>query len=153
MPGLESFIVNESLILNPTGYVPLAAELQLETSEPVQVELEILGLSDDLESLIHRFEERATSFSLPVLGLYPAHRNTLLIRFYDADNQLLGEESRPIDTPQLLSELPEIQVRVNTERKKPGMNLVSYFGRSAVAVYLKFRSCLTNTAISAGMQI
>ena len=44
MPGLESFIVNESLILNPTGYVPLAAELQLETSEPVQVELEILGL-------------------------------------------------------------------------------------------------------------
>ncbi|MYH08375.1 MAG: aryl-sulfate sulfotransferase [Rhodothermaceae bacterium] len=130
MPGLESFIVNESLILNPTGYVPLAAELQLETSEPVQVELEILGLSNDLESLIHRFEKRATSFSLPVLGLFPAHRNTLLIRFYDAENQLLGEESRPIDTPQLLSELPEIQVRVNTERKKPGMNLVSFFGRS-----------------------
>jgi arylsulfate sulfotransferase len=130
MPGLESLIVNESLILNPTGYVPLAAELQLETSEPVQVELEILGLNNDSESLIHRFEERAKSFSLPVLGLYPAHRNTLLIRFYDAEDQLLGEESRPIDAPQLLSELPEIKVSVNTERKKPGMNLVSFFGRT-----------------------
>ncbi len=129
-PGLENFIVSESLLLNPTGYVPLAAELKLETSQPVQVELEILGRENDTESLTHRFEERATSFALPVLGLYPAHSNTLLIRFYDDDDQLLGEENRSIDTPQLLPELPEIQVSVNTERKKPGMNLVSFFGRA-----------------------
>ena len=104
-PGLESFIVSESLLLNPTGYVPLAAELKLETSQPVQVELEILGRDNDTESLTNRFEERATSFALPVLGLYPAHRNTLLIRFYDADDQLLGEENRSIDTLRLLPSL------------------------------------------------
>lgn len=128
--GLGHLITSESLVLNPTGYVPLAAELKLETTEPVQVELEIQSRTADQEPLIHRFEETGTSFTLPVLGLYPAHNNTLHIRFYNRENQLLGEETRPVDTPELLPELPTIEVRVNTGRKKPGMNLVSYFGHT-----------------------
>ena len=128
--GLSHLITSESLILNPTGYVPLSAELKLQTTQPVQVELEIVSRNDDAENLIHRFEETGTSFTLPVLGLYASYSNTLLIRFYDSQNQLLGEETRPIDTSQLLPELPTINVRVNTARKKPGMNLVSYFGHT-----------------------
>ena len=128
--NLEHLITSETLTLNPTGYVPLAAELKLTTKEPVQVELEIAGRDANLESLTHRFEQVSTSFSLPVLGLYPAHRNTLRIRFYNDSNQLLGEETRIIDTSPLLLELPNITVRVNTGRKKPGMNLVSYFGHA-----------------------
>ena len=123
-------ITTESLLLNPTGYVPLAAELKLETRVPVQVEIEVAGRTSDSEPLIHRFEEIATSFTLPILGLYPEHTNTLHIRFYDNRNQLMGEESRSIDTQKLLPELPGINVSVNTGRQKPGMNLVSYFGHT-----------------------
>jgi len=128
--GLERYIVSESLILNPTGYVPLAAELTLETSEPVMAELEIESLTESGDPLIHRFSEFNTSLTLPVLGLYPSHRNTIHLRFYDRQNQLLGQEMRFIDTPDILPELPTIKVNVNTTRKKQGMNLVSYFGHT-----------------------
>ena len=78
----------------------------------------------------HRFKRTDTSFTLPVLGLYAAHRNILRIRFYGKGHQLLGEETRHIDTPPLLPELPEITVHVNRDRKRPGMNLVSYYGHT-----------------------
>ena len=125
-----NLISSESLVLNPTGYTPLSAELKLETTQAVQIELEIESLNDDEENLIHRFEETGTSFTLPVLGLYASHSNTLHIRLYGSGNQLLGEEIRIIDTPKLLPELPTIDVLVNTGRKKPGMNLVSYVGHT-----------------------
>ncbi len=123
---LKHLITSESLILNPTGYTPLAAELTLKTAQSVQVELEIVSPYDGEESLIHRFEESDTSFTLPVLGLYPSHTNRLQIRFYNRENQLLGQETRLIETPPLIVELPVIRVHVNTGRKKSGMNLVSY---------------------------
>jgi len=128
--SLRHVISRDTLILNPSGYTPLVAELQMETSQPVQVELEIESPNEEEENLIHRFEEVGTSFTLPVLGLYASHRNTLHIRFYDSGKQLLGGETRTIDTPELIKELPVINVRLNTVRKKPGMNLVSYQGHT-----------------------
>jgi len=128
--GLTSLITSESLILNPMGYTPLAAELKLKTTQSVQVELEIVSPNENENNLIHRFEKSDTSFTLPVLGLYVAHSNHLHIRFYDSENQLLGQETRLIDTPQLFPEPPTIEIIVNTERKKSGMNLVTYAGRT-----------------------
>ena len=130
----DHVITQDTLILNPTGYTPLSAELKLETSQPVQIELEIVSPYDGEENLIHRFDETGTSFTLPVLGLYPSHNNALLIRLYDRANQFLGQETRWIDTPQLISGLPTISVIVNTGRQKPGMNLVSYTGHSNSSV-------------------
>jgi len=116
--GLTSLITSEHLILNPTGHTPLTAELTLKTAQPVQVELEIVSPYDGEENLIHRFEEIDTLFTLPVLGLYASHNNQLQIRFYDRQDQLLGQETRLIETPQLLPELPTIHVKVNTGQKK-----------------------------------
>ncbi len=127
---LKHLITSESLILNPTGYTPLSAELTLKTAQSVQVELEIVSPYDGEDNLIHRFEESDTSFTLPVLGLYPSHNNHLQIRFFDSGNQLLGQEIRLIKTLDLIPELPVIRVDVNTGRKKSGMNLVSYWGHT-----------------------
>ncbi len=126
--GLGHLITRDTLVLNPTGYTPLAAELRLETTHPVQVELEIVSPYEGEEHLVHRFEEIASSFTLPVLGLYASHRNTLRIRFYDRGNQFLGQEIRRVETPPLIPELPTIEVVVNTGQKKSGMNLVSFGG-------------------------
>lgn len=128
--GLEHLITSESLVLNPTGYVPLAAELKLETRDSVYVELELAGIDPEAKPLIQRFDPFSSSFTLPVLGLYPSHTNTLRFRFYDRERQLLGEESRSIETGVLIPELPSIHVQVNTGRQKPGMNLVSFFGHT-----------------------
>jgi len=129
--GLTSLITSEHLILNPTGHTPLTAELTLKTAQPVQVELEIVSPYDGEENLIHRFEEIDTLFTLPVLGLYASHNNQLQIRFYDRQDQLLGQETRLIETPQLLPELPTIHVKVNTGQKKHGMNLVTFAGHTS----------------------
>ncbi len=128
--SLGHLIMRDTLILNPTGYTPLSAELKLETTQPVQVELEIESPYKNEEHLIHRFKEISTSLTLPVLGLYASHTNILHIRFYDSGNQLLGGETRMIDTQELFIEPPTIDVIVNTKRKKPGMNLVSFSGRT-----------------------
>ncbi len=71
---LKHLITSETLILNPTGYTPLAAELTLRTAQPVQVELEVVSPYDGEDNLIHRFEKIDTSFTLPVLGLYASHQ-------------------------------------------------------------------------------
>ncbi len=126
----EDLILSDSLVLNPTGYVPLAAQLHLETASAVEIEIEIVHPDRSDASLIHRFDESATSFSLPILGLFPDHNNTIRIRFYTPRNQLLGEITRSLETEELLPELPEITVKINTDRKKDGMNLVSYFGHT-----------------------
>ncbi len=118
--GLGHLITRDTLILNPTGYTPLAAELRLETTHPVQVELEIVSPYEGEEHLVHRFEEIASSFTLPVLGLYASHRNTLRIRFYDRGNQFMGQEIRRVETPPLIPELPTIEVVVNTSQKNRG---------------------------------
>ncbi len=67
--GLERYILSERLILNPTGYAPLAAEFTLKTSTPVQIELQIDPQIEGTEPLIHRFSGVNTSFMLPILGL------------------------------------------------------------------------------------
>lgn len=132
--SLADLITHDTLILNPSGSVPLAAELQLETTQPVQVELEIESPYENEEHLIHRFKDINTSFVLPVLGLYASYNNILHIRLYDSGDQLLGGETRMIDTPELFTEPPTIDVIVNTGRKKPGMNLVGFYGRTSPSI-------------------
>ena len=42
-PGGEAIVERLDITLNPSGYVPLAAEFALETTQPVQVEVYIAG--------------------------------------------------------------------------------------------------------------
>ena len=77
--SLGHLITRDILILTPTGYTPLAAELKLETTQPVQVELEIESLHENEEHLIHRFNETATSLHSQSLG--STHRTAISFIF------------------------------------------------------------------------
>lgn len=129
-PTAEEVIASEDIEMNPSGYAPLTAEITLTTTGPVQIELAIEGRLGAAGTVQHRFPEVATSFVLPVLGLYASASNTVVLRFFEADGMLIGEVMRTIDTGPLLGALPRMTVHVNTGRRKPGMNLVSYFGHS-----------------------
>ena len=116
--------------MNPSGYAPLTAEISLTTTRPVQIELAIEGRLGPAGTVQNRFPEVATSFVIPVLGLYASASNNVVLRFFEADGKPIGEVMRTIDTGPLLAALPQMTVHVNSGRKKPGMNLVSYFGHT-----------------------
>lgn len=150
-----AFVATLTVTPNPSGYAPLTAEIRLTTTIPVQVEVAVAGRGASGE-LRHRFPAVSQQAQLPVLGLYPGFENTITLRFFDAGGALLGEATRTIDTPPLLSDLPSITINTaNPAAMKPGMNLVSYFGHDgqltpqrpfifdadgAIRWYLDFRS-------------
>ena len=126
-----NFIVALSITQNPTGYAPLTAELQLQTSTPVQVEIIIEGRKGVLTDVRHQFAETGQQFTLPIAGLYPGS-NEITIRFNDPlGSTSLGEVRRMVVTPPLSEDMPEITINAaNTSAMKPGMNLVGYFGHN-----------------------
>ncbi len=127
-PDGESLIERLDITLNPSGFVPLAAEIALTTKEPVQVEVFVPGRRSTLGDVTHRFPEVATSHVLPVLGLYPSTDNLVTLRFFDDAGASLGEVTRTITTDPLIAGMPTTTVEVNRPGHKPGMSLVSYFG-------------------------
>ena len=127
-PGGEAIVERLDITLNPSGYVPLAAEFALETTQPVQVEVYIAGRNSVAADVQHRFKAVSTTHKLPVLGLYPSTDNTVVLRFFDANGASLGEVSRTVTTDPLIAGMPTAAVTINRPGRKPGMHLVSYFG-------------------------
>jgi arylsulfate sulfotransferase len=126
------FITSLSITPNPYGYAPLTAVVTLTTSRPVQVELVVVGRDGAASDVRHRFEDEIQQAALPVLGLYPSFTNTITLYFFDTGGAPLGDVSRSVTTPPLLSDLPTVSVDAATPgAMKSGMNLVSYFGHNS----------------------
>ena len=122
------FITSLSFSTNPSGYAPLTAELTVQTSRPVQLEIVVLGKNGEITDARHLFEGVTQDTTLPVLGLYPGPNNVTLL-FYDEDGSPLGQLTRGVVGGALISDMPFVAIDVSRpEDMKPGMNLVSYFG-------------------------
>ena len=128
--NVEDIIDTTRISLNPSGYAPLTASIAITTSEPVQVEVLIRGNTTEAGNVQYRHPETGTQLLVPIMGLYGGTENVVYLRLYNTSGSLLGETARIITTKQLLPELPQITVEVNTSRRKPGMNLVGYFGHN-----------------------
>lgn len=124
-PGL---VLSLSTQLNPSGYAPLTAVLNLESSEPVQVEITVKGQNGTASDITQRFSGVNTSFALPILGLYPSAVNSVEIRLFDTSGSLLEERTETITTTGLIADMPQITVDVPFSGSAPVFNLVNYFG-------------------------
>ena len=117
-----------STVLNPSGYAPLTAELLLETSGPVAVEIKVVGQNGTASDLTHRFTGLSTSHSLPILGLYSNALNTIEIRILDSSGDLLETRSESITTAALIADMPLIEIDTPSASGQVVFNLVNYFG-------------------------
>lgn len=127
--GPDVEIQSENVVLNPTGYAPLSARIDIETNRPVRVSLRVAGQNGEETDIIHEFEHTDTNLQLPVLGLYPNYKNTVELTFFDVDGQKLGKKEYHIDTSPLLRDLPEIEINTAQRNKMAeGLTLVNYFG-------------------------
>lgn len=128
-PPSGSVVTSEQLILDPTGYAPLSARLQLETSVPVSFSLRVAGKHGPDSEVRHSFREVTRRPDVPVLGLYEDFENHIDLTLYDSEGEELEVRSYTVDTPPPNPNLPEITIdRAEPAAMVEGMTLVSYFG-------------------------
>lgn len=124
----SDIIASLNVRLNPSGYAPLSALIELQTTSAVSVELVVVGRNGSASTITQRFDDQGTDFELEVLGLYADHNNELEIRLLDTNNTVLETEIVMIPTAPLISDLPQITINVPSTATAPEFNFTNYFG-------------------------
>lgn len=108
------------VVHNPSGRVPLGAELEFYTKEPCRVILSTDGQSP----IIRSFDSFTEEHRLPVIGLYAHVENSVTIELVDEDdNHYRG--AIKIQTPPLPDFFPRIEISIiDTTRMEPGDHLI-----------------------------
>ncbi len=108
--------------LNPYFKAPLAGLLEIELDRACTLKINIIGQNNN--NLVKLFSNPATSFSVPVLGLYPQSTNHVVITVTDQNGEI-SQESLFITTDPLPEIYPGAEVMVSEpEAMEPGMILV-----------------------------
>ncbi len=126
-------IVDQSVVVNPSGGAPLTALIRLETSVPTRAALWIAGKNGPSSDVVHAFDSVATHHELPVLGLYIHYDNTVQLTLYNAAGAYLGSSAIVIKTFAGDPYLPDIRIDYSSGGKMPGMTMVGY-----IAEYIPF---------------
>lgn len=124
-------IVSETVEVNPFGYSPLTAQIEIELDEAVRIDLLVEGQKGKGSSIVHAFVEVKTKHLVPVYGLYPDTTTTVVVDFIDGSGAARGSKSFEIETKELLGDLPVISIDVSEKRDiDRDLTLVSYFGHN-----------------------
>ncbi len=114
--------------LNPSGYAPLSAILNLQTNQDVSVQISVLGKNGNTSTITRVFEQVGTTFELPILGLYANYENQVEINLLDSLGVLLESQTLTVQTGTLIAEMPQITINVPSNSSEPVFNFVNYFG-------------------------
>lgn len=100
--------------LTEPGANPLGRRATIRTRRPTRVTVTVRAIEGPDVVLVS--DEDARVHTIDVLGLYPGHRNELLIRAVDAEGRVV-ERARTVRTDRLPSAYPDVQV----ERHRPDL--------------------------------
>jgi len=121
--------IDDTLILNPSGYSPLSARLIRNYPVAVNLEIWIKDINSGAFELLKRYSRYERRFDIPILGLFPNHKNILKISAINAQQKVVTEEDFEIETSPLPIGMPEIIIKKDLGNlKSSGMNLLSYWG-------------------------
>ncbi len=131
-PTFSSVVTTEPVIqYNPSGYNPLAASIELTTSEPFSIEIRVKGRHGAQSDVIKRFNSASTELDLPILGLYPNFANQIEVVFYTAQGDSIESRNLTIRAQGLPLDKPEVTIdQLEPGRPVEGFNLVNYFGHN-----------------------
>lgn len=122
--GAAQVVQGPTLTMNPTGFTPLAGVIEMETDQPIRVQLKIQGGG---EQRTVSFPDAQQVHYLPVLGLKPQ-------QFYTVDVNLVpgGFVDRlTVLTPALPADFPTLVTQVsNPVAMEPGYTLLDCFFRA-----------------------
>ena len=127
-PG--EIVLSEEVTPDPSGYAPLTARIDLETSVPVSLEFRVVGRHGADSDVIQGFTQAADVHDIRVLGLYADHSNIVELALFDSQGTELEIRTYTIQTPPAPPYLPEIVIDEASPQTVEGMTLVSYFGHA-----------------------
>lgn len=131
IPTGTDVIIDQFVSLNPSGFAPLSAIIELETSEDVRISMRIVGRNGSGSDFVHEFPDTGSVLSIPVHGLYPDHLNFVDLTFYSSNGSDLGTERFEIQTEPLIGAMPQVIIEeARRSEMAEGMTLVSYFGHN-----------------------
>jgi arylsulfate sulfotransferase len=122
-------ISNEIVTLNPTGYSPLTATISFETSIGTKVTIRVAGKHGEASDIVKDLDKLSTIHTIPVLGLYADHENTVELIFKNSTGAETGRKTYLIKTSPLPAGVyPVITIDKKNDAMAEGMTLVSYYG-------------------------
>jgi arylsulfate sulfotransferase len=122
----QSVIANQTTTVNPSGYAPLTARINLNTTLPTRVMITVFGKRGIASTVVKSFDTLSTTHNIEVLGLYANYANIVQLSLSDENGQSLGSSAINIQTIPLSVELGTVSINTSLPSKKPGMTLVSY---------------------------
>ena len=126
-------LATNSLVLNPTGYAPLSAELTFSTASGGTTKVVVHGKHGELSDVVQEYHDTHTTHTVPVLGLYADYTNTVDITFASEDGWRVDTTSLEIRTGALPPNLPTAiaVTTAPTTRLGAPLTLVSNFSASS----------------------
>lgn len=133
--GALDFII-KSVTLNPSGYNPLAAMLDVKLPTFGRIRVTVEGKNGQEGTITHLFRQSTPAQKIPVLGLYADYDNRVELAFTDGDGKVRGTVHTVISTKALPADLlPSVKVLKSDHSKmEAGVNLINYPGASIVGL-------------------
>lgn len=108
--SLGEYSITDPLIVeDPYNQSPLTAMVCFNTDTETKVSITISG-KDELSTFSYDFEEIGTSHMIPVYGLYANMENTVILRTYNSNNELVEENNIYISTDDLPDTILDMQI-------------------------------------------
>ncbi|MCP4125130.1 MAG: aryl-sulfate sulfotransferase [Bacteroidetes bacterium] len=122
-----------TLTLDPSGYAPLSALLEMTLFAAANVDnmsVTVKGKSSSQGDLEKTYDVAGTDVEVPVLGLYADHTNTVKISFYNSDMAFIADTALSLTTAALPVGAPSVTTAdvINSSQDINTMLLVSYAG-------------------------
>ncbi len=109
------FIINAKL--NPYNISPLTAVLEITSKDPCAVTFKVLGESPIEQS----FSEFSGTFAVPIVGLYPAKENNVLVTLKYKDHEV--KDTVKITTANIPNFFPSISIdKIDRSKMEPGFH-------------------------------
>lgn len=122
-------ILEDAIVVNPSGYAPLSALITLTLSGEARATLTVEGQDGPQSDIVQAFSESGSSLSVPVHGMYAGTTNTIKLAFFNPAGENLGTQVYEITTQPLSGALPQITIQeADRNDMAEGLTLVNYFG-------------------------
>lgn len=133
------FIVQE-VKLNPSGYNPLAAMVQVQLPTYGRIKVTVHGRNGETGTISHLCQGQTIRQSIPVFGLYADYDNKVDLSFTDKDGKERGTAQITVRTAALnIQDFPDIRiVKSQSGKMEPGINFVTYPGMSVLDLSIPY---------------
>jgi arylsulfate sulfotransferase len=104
LPPIDIPIKSISVVINPTGYVPLSALVKFSSPLTGKTSIKVEGKHGPQSDIEHTFNDYGAHHSVPIIGLYSNYLNTVHLNLVNSDGHTIARTTLKIR----IDSLPDI---------------------------------------------